>query len=450
MGPPRPLPSLCPPRCQATPRRAPIRPRAAPLPWRRGGRHGRPGPRPGSGGRWRPAGPVRLAGLRAPLPAPQKRRPRLQRRRAGSRGGEVFLPRHGAAAQLRARQLHAAEAGQLGTPQQEGFEEAELVPPGRGDPSGGAVPAGHGGAGAARAATENRGKTEKEQGAARPPPGAGREDSTGGDRLPGDGGGQGEEHGTGLCPGAPRGCGSLSWVPPPCPRSPAPPGGRRCRPPAAGREGAGAAAGPGNRAAPAAPLGAWPRSPSSEARHKDTGRRRGPMAAASKGGKAKAGGVRFAPSQPAEGAPGHVHFQEQLRDSAVMVTQEKDGHFLVKVGFLKILHKYEIAFLLPPSQRLGKDVCALPLPNPNLRVLSVTSGPEGYSIKCEYTAHKEGVLKEEMLLASETGDGAGLKVVVQARVMDRHHGTPMLLEGVRCVGAELEYDSEQSDWHGFD
>lgn len=51
------------------------------------------------------------------------------------------------------------------------------------------------------------------------------------------------------------------------------------------------------------------------------------------GGKAKAGGVRFAPSQPAEGAPGHVHFQEQLRDSAVMVTQEKDGHFLVKVGF---------------------------------------------------------------------------------------------------------------------
>uniref|UniRef100_A0A8C3CQ84 Adipose-secreted signaling protein n=1 Tax=Cairina moschata TaxID=8855 RepID=A0A8C3CQ84_CAIMO len=101
------------------------------------------------------------------------------------------------------------------------------------------------------------------------------------------------------------------------------------------------------------------------------------MPASNSRGKAKAGGVRFAPSQPAEGAPGHVHFQEQLRDSAVMVTQEKDGHFLVKVGFLKILHKYEIAFLLPPSQRLGKDVCALPLPNPNLRVLSVTSGPEG-------------------------------------------------------------------------
>lgn len=35
---------------------------------------------------------------------------------------------------------------------------------------------------------------------------------------------------------------------------------------------------------------------------------------------------------PQEGTHGHVHFQEQLHDSAVMVTQDKDGHFLVKVG----------------------------------------------------------------------------------------------------------------------
>uniref|UniRef100_A0A8C0B7J4 Adipose-secreted signaling protein n=1 Tax=Buteo japonicus TaxID=224669 RepID=A0A8C0B7J4_9AVES len=48
--------------------------------------------------------------------------------------------------------------------------------------------------------------------------------------------------------------------------------------------------------------------------------------------KVKGGGVRFAPSQLAEGAHGHVHFDEKLHDSAVMVTQEKDGSFLVKVG----------------------------------------------------------------------------------------------------------------------
>uniref|UniRef100_A0A8C8B5P5 Adipose-secreted signaling protein n=1 Tax=Otus sunia TaxID=257818 RepID=A0A8C8B5P5_9STRI len=88
-----------------------------------------------------------------------------------------------------------------------------------------------------------------------------------------------------------------------------------------------------------------------------------------------------------------------------------------QVGFLKILHKYEITFLLPPVQRLGKDVCAVPLPSLNLRVISITPLPEGYSVKCEYTAHREGVLKEEMVLASELSQGAGVKVVVQARVM---------------------------------
>lgn len=50
------------------------------------------------------------------------------------------------------------------------------------------------------------------------------------------------------------------------------------------------------------------------------------------GSKAKGGAVRFAPSQPPEGAHGHVRFDEKLHDSAVMVTQEKDGSFLVKVG----------------------------------------------------------------------------------------------------------------------
>ncbi|NXA14303.1 CT027 protein, partial [Sapayoa aenigma] len=135
------------------------------------------------------------------------------------------------------------------------------------------------------------------------------------------------------------------------------------------------------------------------------------------GSKGKGGGVRFAPSSPLEGAHGHVHFQEQLHDSAVMVTPEKDGSFLVKVGFLKILHKYEITFLLPPVQRLGGEVCALPVPNPNLRVISVTSLPEGKIVRCEYTAHREGVLREELLLA---GPGPGpVKVTVQARVMGK-------------------------------
>ncbi|XP_053560301.1 UPF0687 protein C20orf27 homolog [Bombina bombina] len=174
------------------------------------------------------------------------------------------------------------------------------------------------------------------------------------------------------------------------------------------------------------------------------------MATAKKGTKPKVAGVRFAAGFHEEGSHNHVHFDEKLHDSVVMVCQEDDGNFLVKVGFLKILHKYEISFTLPSVQKLGKFVCAVPLPNLNLKVTNITSTPEGHSVKCEYTAHKEGVLKEEIMLANETNDKAVIKVVVQARVLDRHHGTPMLLDGVKCVGVELEYDSEQSDWHGFD
>lgn len=48
-------------------------------------------------------------------------------------------------------------------------------------------------------------------------------------------------------------------------------------------------------------------------------------------GCAKTGGVRFSEEPPAAGAPSHVHFDEKLHDSVVMVTPEDDGNFMVKV-----------------------------------------------------------------------------------------------------------------------
>ncbi|KAJ8262608.1 hypothetical protein GJAV_G00168310 [Gymnothorax javanicus] len=182
------------------------------------------------------------------------------------------------------------------------------------------------------------------------------------------------------------------------------------------------------------------------------------MASAKKSSAAKTAGVRF--TEETASAHSHVHFDDKLHDSVVTVVKEKDGNFLVKVGFLKIQHKYEIVFTLPKVPALGTDVCPAPVPNPHLRVTSIKPVPEGgLKVTCEYMAHQEGVLQEEMMLLSECREDASLKempedaslkVRVHARVLDRHHGTPMLLEGVRCVGAELEYDSEHSDWQGFD
>lgn len=171
--------------------------------------------------------------------------------------------------------------------------------------------------------------------------------------------------------------------------------------------------------------------------------------AAAKKSCAKAGGVRF--SEEPHAASSHVHFDEKLHDSVVMVTPEDDGNFLVKVGFLKTQHRYEIVFTLPEIPALGKNVCPAPLPGPHLRITDITPAQEGgLKITCEYITQHEGVLCEEVMLLSETNDDVCVRVKVHARVMDRHHGTPMLLEGVRCIGPELEYDSEQSDWQGFD
>lgn len=48
-------------------------------------------------------------------------------------------------------------------------------------------------------------------------------------------------------------------------------------------------------------------------------------------GCAKGGGVRFSEEPPSAGAASHVHFDEKLHDSVVMVTPEGDGNFMVKV-----------------------------------------------------------------------------------------------------------------------
>uniref|UniRef100_A0ACB8E931 Uncharacterized protein n=1 Tax=Sphaerodactylus townsendi TaxID=933632 RepID=A0ACB8E931_9SAUR len=55
---------------------------------------------------------------------------------------------------------------------------------------------------------------------------------------------------------------------------------------------------------------------------------------------------------------------------------------MAEVGFLKILHKYEITFLLPLVHHLGKEVCATNLPNLNLRVIDIVPASEDFGVNC--------------------------------------------------------------------
>lgn len=52
------------------------------------------------------------------------------------------------------------------------------------------------------------------------------------------------------------------------------------------------------------------------------------------GSKPRVRSIRFAAGHDAEGSQSHVHFDEKLHDSVVMVIQESDNSFLVKVSKL--------------------------------------------------------------------------------------------------------------------
>ncbi|XP_041840310.1 UPF0687 protein C20orf27 homolog [Melanotaenia boesemani] len=166
------------------------------------------------------------------------------------------------------------------------------------------------------------------------------------------------------------------------------------------------------------------------------------MATGRKGSTSKGGGVRFPDDDEPPGSPTWRDDQSSL--SSLMAVLEKDGSYLVKAGFLKSHHCYEIVFTVPDVPTLGKELSCLPSCSPSrkpqsLRVHRISSTLEGGAkVTCEYRTHQEGVVQEEITLVTRGRKVISLKIRLQARVIDPHHGTPMLLEGVRCLGSQRD------------
>lgn len=162
------------------------------------------------------------------------------------------------------------------------------------------------------------------------------------------------------------------------------------------------------------------------------------MATGRKGSTSK-GAVRFPDDDAPPGSPTRRDDQSDL--CSLIAVREKDGSFLVKAGFLKSHHCYEIVFTVPDVPTLGKDLSCSHTSSPTrrppstLRVNRINSTLEGgVKVTCEYKTHQEGVLLEELALLTKGKRDSSLKVKLQAKIIDPHHGTPMLLEGVRCLG----------------
>ncbi|XP_041790177.1 UPF0687 protein C20orf27 homolog [Chelmon rostratus] len=171
------------------------------------------------------------------------------------------------------------------------------------------------------------------------------------------------------------------------------------------------------------------------------------MATGRKGSTSKAGGVRFPDDDEPPGSPTRRDDLSNL--STLIAILEKDGSYLVKAGFLKSHHCYEIVFIVPDVPTLGKELSCLSSSSPTRRSSSlcvhrITSTVEGVKVTCEYKTHQEGVLQEEITLLTRGRKDSSLKVRLQARVIDPHHGTPMLQEGVRCLGAQKDAHTKRS------
>lgn len=70
-------------------------------------------------------------------------------------------------------------------------------------------------------------------------------------------------------------------------------------------------------------------------------------------------------------------------------------------------------------------------------------------IALEWKCHAEGKIKKRFTLHARDG-GLHVKVCIDARIMGKNKGTPMLKEGVKCIHIPDDSVSEASDWQGFD
>lgn len=68
----------------------------------------------------------------------------------------------------------------------------------------------------------------------------------------------------------------------------------------------------------------------------------------------------------------------------------------------------------------------------------------------EFFAHKEKLLKEELILIYHNEPDQKIKFIFTARVLGRGKGCPMLRNGIHCTAIETgDEESDASDWQGF-
>lgn len=123
------------------------------------------------------------------------------------------------------------------------------------------------------------------------------------------------------------------------------------------------------------------------------------------------------------------------------------GDVVLNFGFLKVSHIYSMDFdvtreVTEPEQN--------ELPN-DVRVKVVSTATTSTKLCIQLKTQFDGLLDFSFFL-KDSSPRPPLKVIVLAKVLGRNKGTPLLKQGVRCLGradADAEDSDTASDWDGF-
>lgn len=168
------------------------------------------------------------------------------------------------------------------------------------------------------------------------------------------------------------------------------------------------------------------------------------------------------------GGEHHVHFDENLKnddfidDNSIQLHTMGNKGLSVHLGFLQMNHRYSIDLSIPQQYLAGcnidfansPDLVLVQLddavPNLNCRLVELVGYRDDHlELKLTYLAHKEKLLKENLVMVNERCKDQQLKLIVSARVLGRGKGTPMLRNGIHLIEIVADEESDASDWIGF-
>ncbi|XP_043488475.1 uncharacterized protein LOC122515257 isoform X1 [Polistes fuscatus] len=148
----------------------------------------------------------------------------------------------------------------------------------------------------------------------------------------------------------------------------------------------------------------------------------------------------------------HVHFSGASglgKDNNIMIQPQRHGHIDVHLGFLQLHHRYHVEFSIPwnicvHGELFAPAVVASNQHNPDCHIIELMQEKDGLKLKIELLAYKERILKEEVEVMC-CKSGAPLKILLNARVLGKDKGTPLLRNGIRSVAVEGVEKDDTSD-----